>query len=65
MEKKKSTKFLIPTLKPNQFDPIPITGYWEYLSEKKRYICHNAEPHRYNEMEISEIALSDSVLARR
>lgn len=65
MEKKKSTKFLIPTLKPNQFNPIPITGYWEYLIEKKQYICHNATPHSYSEMEISETALVDSVLVGR
>lgn len=61
----KETKFLIPILKPGQFDPIAITGDWEYLSEKKRYVCHNATPDRYNEMEISEIALSDSVFAGR
>lgn len=30
----RTTKYLIPTLKPNQFDPIPITGRWEHLESK-------------------------------
>lgn len=62
---KKETKFLISILKPGQFNPIPITGYWEYLSEKKQYICHNATPRSYSEIEISETALVDSALMGR
>ena len=57
----RSTKYLVPTLKPDQFDPIPITGNWEYIASKKRWICHDATPHCYSEMEINEIALVDHV----
>lgn len=57
----RTTKYLIPTLKPNQFDPIPITGHWEYLESKKRWICHDATPSPYRDMEINEIALVDNI----
>lgn len=57
----RSTKYLVPTLKPGQFDPIPITGNWEYIASEKRWICHDATPHCYNDMEINERALVDHV----
>lgn len=56
----RTTKYLIPTIKPNQFDPIPITGEWEYIASKKRWICHDAIPSIYREMEINERALVDN-----
>lgn len=34
MKMNRTTKYLIPTIKPNQFDPIPITGEWEYIASK-------------------------------
>ena len=55
----KTTKCLIPTLKGNQFDPIPITGIWQYIESKKRWVCHDATPYYYSEMEINESALID------
>lgn len=56
-----TTKYLIPTIKPNQFDPIPITGVWEYIASRKRWICHDAIPSIYRELEINERALVDNV----
>ena len=56
----RTTKYLIPIIKHNQFDPIPITGEWEYIASKKRWICHNAIPSIYREMEINERALVDN-----
>ena len=55
----RTTKYLIPAIKPNQFDPIPITGEWEYIAIKKRWVCHDAIPSIYREMEINERALVD------
>ena len=55
----KTTKYLIPTLKANQFTPIPITGIWEFIENKKCWICHNATPYYYSEIKISESALID------
>ena len=57
---KRMTKYLIPAFKPNQFDLIPITGEWEYIAEKKRWICHDATPSIYSEMEISERAFFEN-----
>ena len=57
----RSTKYLISILKPGQFDPIPITGSWEYIASKERWICHDATPHCYSEMLINELALVDHV----
>lgn len=56
----RTTKYLIPTIKQNQFDPIQITGEWEYIASKKRWICHDAIPSIYREMEINERALVDN-----
>lgn len=57
----RTTKYLVSALKPNQFDPIPITGDWEYIASKKRWICHDATPCCYSEIEISDLALVDNV----
>ena len=61
----RTTKYLVPVEKQGQFDPIPITGEWEYKASKKRWICHDAVPSVYREMEINERALVDNEIDRR
>ena len=57
----RTTKYLIPTLKPNQFAPIRISGEWVYIPATKTWICHNATPRYYSDLEISAIALIDNL----
>ena len=62
----RTTKYLIPILKPNQlkpnqFDLIRISGEWVYIPATKTWICHNATPWYYSDLEISAIALIDNL----
>ena len=63
----RTTKYLIPILKPNQlkpnqFDLIRISGEWVYIPATKTWICHNATPWYYGDLEISASALIDDNL---